>query len=122
MLLARALLARAARDLGLDAAPSLSPAAARVIEARPWPGNVRELKTALQHALVVADGAPVLLPEHLPADPMAAAAPLSPAVAAVASPVITERGSSRFEAEGAPSPRPSAKLAATSLLRPVGSA
>ena len=103
LLLARALLARAARELGLDAAPSLSPAAAQVIEARPWPGNVRELKTALQHALVVADGAPVLLPEHLPADPMAAAAPFSPAASSVSSVAVTapsERGASRFEAEG----------------------
>ena len=104
LLLARALLARAARELGLDAVPSLSPEAAQVIEARPWPGNVRELKTALQHALVVADGAPVLLPEHLPADPMAAPGPLSPVVASVAAAVTVsgaaERGSSRFEAEG----------------------
>jgi sigma-54 dependent transcriptional regulator, acetoin dehydrogenase operon transcriptional activator AcoR len=103
LLLARALLARAARELGLAAAPELSPEAARVIEARPWPGNVRELKTALQHALVVADGAPVLLAEHLPADPMAVAGPIAPPVASASpasAPAVSERGASRFEAEG----------------------
>jgi two-component system nitrogen regulation response regulator GlnG len=31
-----------------------------------WPGNVRELRNALEHAVIVAQGAP-LLPEHLPA-------------------------------------------------------
>jgi two-component system, NtrC family, nitrogen regulation response regulator GlnG len=31
-----------------------------------WPGNVRELRNALEHAVIVAQGGP-LLPEHLPA-------------------------------------------------------
>jgi two-component system nitrogen regulation response regulator GlnG len=31
-----------------------------------WPGNVRELRNTLEHAVIVAQGAP-LLPEHLPA-------------------------------------------------------
>jgi two-component system, NtrC family, nitrogen regulation response regulator GlnG len=33
---------------------------------QPWPGNVRELRNALEHAVIVAQGGP-LLPEHLPA-------------------------------------------------------
>ncbi len=37
----------------------------RALEARPWWGNVRELRNALEHALIVARGGP-LLPEHLP--------------------------------------------------------
>src|SRR5581483_1099849 len=32
----------------------------------PWTGNVRELRNALEHALIVAQGSP-LLPEHFPA-------------------------------------------------------
>jgi transcriptional regulator of acetoin/glycerol metabolism len=34
----------------------------------PWPGNVRELKSALEVALVLAEGAPILELEHLPPD------------------------------------------------------
>ena len=33
---------------------------------QPWPGNVRELRNAMEHAVIVAQGGP-LLPEHLPA-------------------------------------------------------
>ncbi len=43
----------------------LSPGAQTRLLAHNWPGNVRELKSALERALVVADG-PVLRPEHLP--------------------------------------------------------
>lgn len=35
------------------------------LEARPWWGNVRELRNALEHAVILARGGP-LLPEHLP--------------------------------------------------------
>jgi two-component system nitrogen regulation response regulator GlnG len=38
-----------------------------------WPGNVRELENVIQHAMVMA-GAGVILPEHLPSTPGAAAA------------------------------------------------
>lgn len=34
--------------------------------AHDWPGNVRELKSALERALILAEG-PMILPEHLPA-------------------------------------------------------
>jgi transcriptional regulator of acetoin/glycerol metabolism len=102
-LLSRALLARAASELGRGAAPTLSAAALAAIDAHTWPGNVRELKTALQHAVVVADGAPALLPEHLPRDPMAGAWTPTPTPAptfASSSTTTREHGSSRFEAEG----------------------
>jgi two-component system nitrogen regulation response regulator GlnG len=37
-----------------------------------WPGNVRELRNALEHAVIVSRGGP-LLPEHFPLFPSAAA-------------------------------------------------
>jgi transcriptional regulator of acetoin/glycerol metabolism len=104
-LLSRALLARAAVDLGDVLVPAISPEALAAIDAHTWPGNVRELKMALQHALIVADGASWLLPEHLPRDPMAGAPPASapaPLSAPSSSPALASepQGSSRFEAEG----------------------
>ncbi|MFO0581746.1 MAG: sigma 54-interacting transcriptional regulator [Anaeromyxobacter sp.] len=64
--LAAGLLEGIAREEGRPE-PRLSPAALERLAAHAWPGNVRELKTALRVALVEADGAPELLPEHLPA-------------------------------------------------------
>jgi two-component system nitrogen regulation response regulator GlnG len=50
---------------------------------QPWPGNVRELRNALEHAVIVARGGP-LLPEHFPASstltPLSAACGLADAV------------------------------------------
>jgi two-component system nitrogen regulation response regulator GlnG len=46
---------------------------AALLKARTWPGNVRELRHALEHAAILARGAP-LLPDHLPPP---AAQPLS---------------------------------------------
>ena len=43
----------------------LSPSALARLQAYPWPGNVRELENVVQRALLLADGAPVILPEHL---------------------------------------------------------
>jgi two-component system nitrogen regulation response regulator GlnG len=43
----------------------LLPETVRFLVANPWPGNVRELRNALEHAAIVARGAP-LLPEHFP--------------------------------------------------------
>jgi two-component system nitrogen regulation response regulator GlnG len=52
----------------------LLPDTVRFLTAQPWPGNVRELRNALEHAVIVARGGP-LLAEHLPvfAAPPAAA-------------------------------------------------
>jgi two-component system nitrogen regulation response regulator GlnG len=43
----------------------LLPATASFLTAQPWPGNVRELRNALEHAVIVARGGP-LLQEHFP--------------------------------------------------------
>jgi transcriptional regulator with PAS, ATPase and Fis domain len=45
----------------------LSPAAAEVLQRYDWPGNVRELRNAIER-LVILEQAPVILPEHLPAE------------------------------------------------------
>jgi two-component system nitrogen regulation response regulator GlnG len=46
----------------------LLPATAQYLTAQPWLGNVRELRNALEHAIIVARGGP-LLPEHFPSAP-----------------------------------------------------
>jgi two-component system nitrogen regulation response regulator GlnG len=43
----------------------LLPATTSFLSALPWPGNVRELRNALEHAVIVSRGGP-LLPEHFP--------------------------------------------------------
>ena len=45
--------------------PAVSHEAMRLLEAYDWPGNVRQLKNAVEHAVVVSGGGPVL-PAHLP--------------------------------------------------------
>ncbi|MFL5338975.1 MAG: sigma 54-interacting transcriptional regulator, partial [Gemmataceae bacterium] len=45
--------------------PLLPAGMAQFLKARSWPGNVRELRHALEHAVIVARGGP-LLPEHFP--------------------------------------------------------
>jgi transcriptional regulator with PAS, ATPase and Fis domain len=47
------------------AAPQLSSAALQMLEAQPWPGNIRELQNVMERALILADGRPVIRPEHL---------------------------------------------------------
>lgn len=47
----------------------LLPATAAFLVQQPWLGNVRELRNALEHAVIVARGGP-LLPEHFPAASM----------------------------------------------------
>ena len=43
----------------------LLPATVAFLTSQPWPGNVRELRNALEHAVIVSRGGP-LLPEHFP--------------------------------------------------------
>lgn len=47
------------------ARPRLAQPTLQALQDRPWWGNVRELRNALEHAVIVARGGP-LLPEHLP--------------------------------------------------------
>ncbi|MCW5893204.1 MAG: sigma-54-dependent Fis family transcriptional regulator [bacterium] len=72
--LAEALLARIARELGRRP-PALAAATRERLVAAPWPGNVRELGNALERAVILADGAPELRPEHLVLEPPPADAP-----------------------------------------------
>ncbi len=63
--LARGLLAQIAKSTNV-ACPDLGDDAAAYVLSHRWPGNVRELKSALAHALVMAEGAPSLAREHFP--------------------------------------------------------
>ncbi len=49
-------------------APRLDAAAEAALGRYLWPGNVRELENAIQRALVLADGASMIRPEHLPSE------------------------------------------------------
>jgi len=46
-------------------APDLSPAVIQLLHAHPWAGNVRELQNVMERALILAEGQPAILPEHL---------------------------------------------------------
>ena len=59
---------------------SIMPATMTELMQRPWFGNVRELRNAIEHAMIVARGGPVL-PEHLP-PPIAATVVGGPAAKA----------------------------------------
>ena len=45
--------------------PFVSPVAMEMLLRYPWPGNVRELQNEVQRCLVLADGSPLVLEEHL---------------------------------------------------------
>jgi DNA-binding NtrC family response regulator len=63
------------------ALPPLSPEALACLGAYDWPGNVRELRNAVEHALLVAAGGPILpssLPESVRAGGSAWPAPVTP--------------------------------------------
>jgi two-component system nitrogen regulation response regulator GlnG len=70
------------RRLEPQALPLL-PATARFLVGLPWLGNVRELRNALEHAVIVSRGGP-LLAEHFPVGPgLGAASPREQLTAAV---------------------------------------
>lgn len=47
-------------------APAISREALARLQAYQWPGNIRELQNIIERAFLLSDGAPFLLPEHLP--------------------------------------------------------
>ncbi len=57
------------RQLEPRALPLL-PGTVQFLQEQPWPGNVRELRNALEHAVILARGGP-LLSEHFPPAPAA---------------------------------------------------
>ena len=75
--IARALLARIARELGRRAL-ELTPAAESSLAGYDWPGNVRELGNALERAAILADGARIDA-SHLGLEAAVAAAPAAAA-------------------------------------------
>ena len=54
-----------ARGLDPEHTPQFTPRCQERLRAYPFPGNVRELRNAIEHAIVLADGAPLDV-EHLP--------------------------------------------------------
>jgi two-component system, NtrC family, nitrogen regulation response regulator GlnG len=68
----------------------LLPATAAFLTSLPWLGNVRELRNALEHAVIVARGGP-LLPEHFPASAGLTAANPAEQLAAAVVQWLTER-------------------------------
>uniref|UniRef100_A0A7C4QT65 Sigma-54-dependent Fis family transcriptional regulator n=1 Tax=Schlesneria paludicola TaxID=360056 RepID=A0A7C4QT65_9PLAN len=83
--LARALIARHLKRRTIPA-ELLPEETIAVLQSYDWGGNVRELANALEHAVILADGAPIR-PEHLPASLLRAASPaVSPEAAVTTSP------------------------------------
>ncbi|MGQ3056236.1 MAG: sigma-54 interaction domain-containing protein, partial [Nevskia sp.] len=85
-LLAEAILARLARDNGLDPPPQLDGAALARLRDYPFPGNVRELENVLERAVTLSDGLRISVADlrlrcDLPAAPAAAAVPSTAASA-----------------------------------------
>jgi DNA-binding NtrC family response regulator len=76
VLLAQRILIDLARTAGRRVT-GFSPAAMLVLRAYPWPGNVRELRNALEHAVVLGDGA-LVEPSDLPAAVRAGALAAAP--------------------------------------------
>lgn len=68
----------------------LLPATATYLQNLPWLGNVRELRNALEHAVILARGGP-LLPEHFPAVPTLAGSSPREQLAAAVLHWLTER-------------------------------
>ncbi len=63
-----ALVASLLRELGGDHPPSIDPEVLELFRRHPWPGNLRQLSNLLRTAVVMAEGEPTILREHLPDD------------------------------------------------------
>ncbi|WP_298290322.1 sigma-54 dependent transcriptional regulator [Thiomonas sp.] len=82
--LAQTMLARYARQFGLDDVPQLDPQARQALLAHDWPGNVRELDNVMQRAAIlcqrgVVSAADLLFTPAVAAPPSPHAAPAAPA-------------------------------------------
>ncbi len=99
---AQLLLEDLATSRRMERAPRLTDEALQWIALQQWLGNARELKTALHHALVLADGE--ILLEHLPVEPSLAISPVEPSTVAAAAPASGRSSDSPvpslFDAEG----------------------
>jgi len=62
--LAEHFVAECARSAGVSS-PVLSADAIGLLENYSWPGNVRELQYIMERAVILAEGSPILQPEHL---------------------------------------------------------
>jgi sigma-54 dependent transcriptional regulator, acetoin dehydrogenase operon transcriptional activator AcoR len=56
------------QELGGAHSPTLDPEVRDLFRRHPWPGNLRQLSYLLRTALVMAEGKPTILREHLPDD------------------------------------------------------
>ena len=70
--------------------PRLRPDTIAMLLAYHWPGNVRELRNAIEHAVVLADGA-VIEPRHLPEAVREAPAAIAPTAPGGVSPAIRDQ-------------------------------
>jgi transcriptional regulator with GAF, ATPase, and Fis domain len=59
------LLARHFLSVGTGSRARLLPETERLLQAHHWPGNVRELQHVIERATILADGDPVISPEHI---------------------------------------------------------
>jgi len=105
--LARTFAIRAARELGLETQPTLTPATIAHLERYAWPGNIRELRNIIERAVLLCDGDAVE-PEHLPLDKMRATVVAGPA----AGPATWRGATPEGQTQPAPCPAPASSTAA----------
>ncbi len=73
-------------EMGLKVLPSLAPGALETLMAHSWPGNVRELENAVERALILSKGLPLVFPD------------------------LIDFSSSPFQTDSVPAPRTSAEV------------
>lgn len=81
-LLIRYFLTQAAREFGVDPAPSIEPETMKRLKAYPWPGNVRELISKIRRAVVMAGDRAIAMSDFDLNGPSTTLAPCRPAAAA----------------------------------------
>ena len=102
--LAQAFAERAASQMGLDRAPTLSAGALDVLRSYSWPGNIRELRNVVERAVLLCGDGPIL-PAHLPLEKMRSTFGVQPRSAAPTTPPALATAafdSATFHPAGAP--------------------